>query len=267
SYLAVNPVLDPSNNNMVQLCVVTSDNDVPANTPVLLTNPAVTVRSNPVRTDRLTIMEADPNFTPIALPANAWTPSGANLSVSPADIGRFNIGDIYFITSAAGATFGAVTNVNNGDDVIFANSDTLGINAPGDGGPINVVTNAGTMPSSMTRMLMIHYFVDSNGLLIRRVFGSPGAGGFRDSVIAEHVVDLQFRFGLNLFNGNGTIMQPVAQLANATQQVAVRQVEVTLTVETTHPVLNGTRPRVTMTSTTSVRNMQFRQSLQPGTGG
>jgi hypothetical protein len=44
----------------------------------------------------------------------------------------------------------------------------------------------------------------------------------------------------------------------------VRQVEVTVTVETPHVLQNGQRPpNLSMTTSTSVRNMQFRQALQP----
>jgi type II secretory pathway pseudopilin PulG len=267
NYLAANPVLDPSNNNFVNLSIITSDNNVPTGTAVLQTAPAVTIRSVPNRTDRLTILQTDASFTPIAMPANAFAANGASATFSAADVGRFAIGNIVFVISSAGATFGAITNIN-GNTISFATGDTLGLNQAALGGPLNFVTNAGTLATSVLRMQIIHYFIDSNGLLIRRVFGTAGtATGFRDSVIAEHVTDMQCRFGLNLFNANGSIQQPVTQLTTAAQQVAVRNVEVTLRVETTHGVINGTRPSVTMTTSTSVRNLQFRQALQPGAGG
>jgi hypothetical protein len=55
----------------------------------------------------------------------------------------------------------------------------------------------------------------------------------------------------------------------------VRQVEVTLTAETTHMTnystvngnTSGARNRISMTTTTSVRNLQFRQAQQPTAGG
>lgn len=268
NYLTASPVPEPSpNSNFVNLSVITSDNNVPAGRAVPQASPAVTVRSSPVPTDRLTLLQIDPTFTPIALPGNAILPAGANVTVAAADIGRFSVGDIVFITSTNGATFSTITNIG-GTVLTMGNGDVYGMNLTGNGGPIGFVTANGTLPTSIMRMQIIHYFVNSDGLLIRRVFGVPGGVGFRDSVIAEHVVDMQFRYALNLFNADRTIMQPVAQLINGTQQVNVRQVETSLNLETTHGLmLNGAHPNVKMTTSTSVRNMQFRQALMPTAGG
>jgi hypothetical protein len=119
-------------------------------------------------------------------------------------------------------------------------------------------------------MQIVHYFVNSNGLLTRRVFGVSGAG-FTDSIIAEHVTNLQFRYVVNLADANGFVQQPVTRLINTDQQFAVRQVECTTTTETVHfvgtqntnGVLSATRQQLTMTTSTSVRNLQFREALQP----
>jgi hypothetical protein len=111
-------------------------------------------------------------------------------------------------------------------------------------------------------MQIIHYFINSNGLLIRRAFGVKGLG-FRDSVVAEHVRSIQYRYFLNLRGADGRIVQPVAQLTSSTQQLAVRQVEVSITTETVHALPTKQQQALTMTTSTSVRNMQFRQALQP----
>ena len=119
-------------------------------------------------------------------------------------------------------------------------------------------------------MKLIHYYINSNGLLMRRVFGVKNFAaniGFNESVIAEHVVSLQFRYFLNLRDANDNVVQPTAQLASEQEQVETRQVEVTLTVETPHSLQNGQRQTISMTTSTSVRNMQFRRSLQPGANG
>ena len=97
---------------------------------------------------------------------------------------------------------------------------------------------------------------------MRRVLGVRG-GGLTDSLIAEHVISLQFRYFLSLRDGNGNIVQPVEQLTDSTKQLALNQVEVTVSVETPHTIQNGTQPQLTMTTATSVRNMQFRGALQP----
>jgi hypothetical protein len=115
-------------------------------------------------------------------------------------------------------------------------------------------------------MKAIHYYINSDGLLMRRVFGVRN-GGFNESVVAEHAVSLQFRYFLNLRDAAGNVAQPTAQLITEQEQVETRQVEVTLTVETPHSLQNGKPQQISMTTSTSVRNMQFRQSLQPTAAG
>jgi hypothetical protein len=96
---------------------------------------------------------------------------------------------------------------------------------------------------------------------MRRVFGVKGAG-FTEGAIAEHVISVQFLYSLDLRDNNGNVVQPVAQLISSQQQVSVRQVEVTVTVETAHALHNGTKQQLTMNTSTSVRNMQFRQAIR-----
>jgi hypothetical protein len=272
NYLTRNPVTNPATPGIVNLGLITADNNVPANTLVLGTAPSVNVRATPVLTDRITIlqMERPEIFTPITLAAGALTPTTGVANVSPADINRFSVGEIYFITSAAGGIFATVTDRQGvgspAPTLLFGAGDVFGLNSLGAGGQLDWITSGATLPISICRMKVIHYYIDSNGLLMRRVFGVKNAG-FNESVIAEHVVSLQFRYFLNLRDANGNIVQPTAQLATAQQQVETRQVEVTLTVETPHTLQNGQRQTISMTTSSSVRNMQFRQSLQPNANG
>jgi hypothetical protein len=111
-------------------------------------------------------------------------------------------------------------------------------------------------------MKIIHYFVDTNKLLKRRVFGDKGAA-FRDTIVAEHVLSVQFVYSLGL-DSNGDPVQPTDVITTPTQQVNISQVQVTVTVETPHVNQSGVRPPpLSSTTTTSLRNMQFRQALQP----
>ncbi|HKR13477.1 MAG TPA: hypothetical protein VJT15_15540 [Pyrinomonadaceae bacterium] len=262
NYLTKNNTGSTCGSGLVNLPLIQSDNDLPGSTTVTGTNPVLKVRSNPTATDRISILQIDPSFTPITLPPNAINASGSNISVSAADINKFTEGEIYFITSSAGATFGTITSRNvNSRNLIFASSDTYGLNQPGNGGPINIVSDKGTLPTTIMRMRMIHYFVNENGLLVRRVLGVGGGSGYLDSVIAERVVNLQFRYFLNLLDDTGFVAQPVAQLTTEEQQAAVRQVEVTVTTETIRPVSNGRTQTISSTTTTSVRNLQFREAL------
>lgn len=270
NYLTLNPITDASTPGIVKLGLITTDDDVPANTMVFGAAPAATLRSNPVLTDRISILQMDRNFVPITLAAGAINPVDGSVAVDPIDIGQFAVGEIYFISSAAGSMFATVTDrvgVGTANPIlVFAAGDALGLNSVGAGGQLDVITAGASLPASLCRMKIIHYYVNSNGLLMRRVFGTRNAG-FVESVIAEHVVSLQFRYFMNMRDVNGNVIQPRSQLTTSQQQVETRQVEVTVTVETPHTLQNGQRQQITMTTSTSVRNMQFRRSQQPIAGG
>src|SRR4030095_2316708 len=105
SYLALNPVTDPTTPGIINLPLLTSDNDVAANTSVFGSNPATNVRANPVLTDRISMLEIDPNFTPIARPADAINAAGTTITIAPADAGRFSAGEVYFLNSSLAANF------------------------------------------------------------------------------------------------------------------------------------------------------------------
>jgi len=269
NYLTLNPVTDPSTPGFVNLALLTSDNNVLPNTPVRGTLPAANVRSTPLLTDRISIlqMERPEIFTPITLAAGAITPATGFAAVSSADINRFAVGEIYFIQSGVGGIFVTITDrqaVGSATPfLVFGAGDAYGLNSAAQ---LNVITAGATLPVSICRMKIIHYYVNDNGLLMRRVFGVRNAG-FNESVIAEHAVSLQFRYFLNLRDTAGNVAQPEAQLTTSAQQVETRQVEVTVTTETPHTLENGQRQQITMTTSTSVRNMQFRRTLQPTAGG
>jgi prepilin-type N-terminal cleavage/methylation domain-containing protein len=267
-YLTSAPVTDPNTPGIIKLGLVTSDNNVAANTAVLGAPAGTVVRSTPQLTDRITILQLErPEvFTPITLAAGALVPATGIAAVSPADINRFAVGEIYFITSSEGGVFATIT-ARQGvgtatPSLVFGAGDTYGLNSLGAGGQFDVITSSGTLPIAICRMKVIHYYVDNNGLLKRRVFGVSNAG-FSESTIAEHIVSLQFRYFLNMRDANNNMAQPTAQLTTAQQQVETRQVEATVTAETVHTLQNGQRQTTSMTTSISVRNMQFRQSLQP----
>jgi len=274
NYLTVNPVVDTAlPSTVTNLGILTTDNDVPANKivygpdPAVATSPLIYVRSNPVLTDRQTILQIDSDFSPIALLAPAINSTGSTITIADADRSRFTVGEVYFLTSSLGGTFGTVTAVTDitgaTSTLTFAqgSADKFGLNVIGTGGRINTISAGGALATSLQRMKIIHYYINSDGMLMRRVFGVKGAG-FRESAIAEHVVSVQFTYSLSP-DDNGNIVQPVTRLINLAQQISVRQVEVTVTVETQHALQNGQRQTMSMTTSTSVRNMQFRQALQP----
>jgi prepilin-type N-terminal cleavage/methylation domain-containing protein len=260
NYLTLNPVTDASMPGIIKLGLITTDDNVPANTGVLGTAPPVSVRANPMLTDRISILQMDRNFVPVTLAAISINPMDGSVAIDPGDIAQFAVGEMFAtITDRAGV--GTPT-----PSLMFGAGDSFGLNSVGAGSQLDVITAGATLPTSLCRMKIIHYYVNSDGLLIRRVFGTRNAG-FVDSVIAEHVVSLQFRYFINMRDGKGNIVQPLGQLTTSQQQVETRQVEVTVTVETAHTLQNGQRQQMTMTTSTSVRNMQFRRSQQPLAGG
>jgi len=263
-FLTLNPNTSSCGTNMVNIPLVESDNNVPASTTVALTTPAVTVRSTPALTDRINILQIDTDFTPITLAATAIPANGSTIRVPLSDLPSFQAGEIYFIVSSVGATFGTITSIDNSTRKLsFATGDAYGLNNAAAGGPISTIAKAGTLPTSIRRMRIIHYYIDQNGLLVRRLFGVNGGLGHTDSVIAEHVAGLQFRYILDLPGIGGLYDQPVHQLSSPTEEAAVRQVEVTVTTETAHALANGSKQLTSMTSVTSVRNLQFIEALQP----
>lgn len=274
NYLSLNPIVDSAMpTGATNLGILTTDNDLPAGTvvkgpdPGVATVPVVTVRSNPVLTDRHTILELDYNFIPISLATGKITTAGTAVTIADVDYPRFTAGEVYFLTSALGGTFGTLTSKTDttgaNSTLTFASgsADKFGLNVAGVNNRFKVISNSGALVTSLQRMRIIHYYIDSNGRLMRRVFGVKG-DGYRESAIAEHVVSVQYLYSLGP-DANGVITQPVNRLSDLSQQIAVRQVEVTITVETPHTLQRALRPQMKSSVTTSVRNMQFRQALQP----
>jgi prepilin-type N-terminal cleavage/methylation domain-containing protein len=256
-FITATPVVTSA--GIVNLGIITTDNNVAAGTAVPQASPAATIRTS---TDRQTIMEIDPSFE--AVSPTAITSTGGTVTLSATDYaaGNFVAGEIYFLTSSLGGTFGAITSVDSTNKKLnFASGDTYGLNLAGAGGHINFISTGGTLPTSLMRMKMIQYYVNSNGMLMRRVFGVPGRG-FRESIVAEHVVNVQFTYYLVTVDSSGNVTpSSTASLTTSQQQLGVRHVEVKVTVETPHSLQNGSKQQMTMTTSTSVRNMQFRQAL------
>jgi type IV pilus assembly protein PilW len=265
SYITLNPVTTPSTPGIINLAIFTTDNNVPANTVVTGAVPATTVRAG---TDRQTILEQDREFqfnnlNSISLAAAAINPAGSKITIPAGDpMTAFTIGEFYFLTSSAGAALCVITNIDVANrQLSFVSSDIYGMNQPGAIGNIWATAGGAALATSFQRMRIIQYYVTSTGLLMRRVFGVPGSA-FRESMIAEHVLDVQFNYSLVTTDASGNVTpSTTTALTTSAQQLAVRQVEVRVTVETPHVIQNNLRQPLTMTTSTSVRNMQFRQAL------
>jgi type II secretory pathway pseudopilin PulG len=264
NYLTLAPGIDQTN-----FPIVASDDNMPTGLAIPQSAPAATFLGG---TDRMTLLGIDPDFSSIPLPAGAISANGSTINVSAATLARVNPGEIYCITSRLGAAFGIITATAGGANptITFGPGgiDVYGLNVAN--GPVRAVSRdpqtGNAIATTFARIRIMQYFVNVNRLLIRRVFGVRG-GAFIDNVVAEHVTDMKVRYVLNLLDTNGFARQPVSQLATTLEQSSVREVEVSLTTETAHGINAGARWPLTMTTTTSVRNLQFRRALQPTRAG
>jgi prepilin-type N-terminal cleavage/methylation domain-containing protein len=260
NYLTLSPVLVSGQPN---LAIVTSDDDVVGTTAVPQSSPAVTVRD---KTDRLTLLMQDTTFPSVSLAIGKITFVGSDTKIVVPDATKFRVGEIYAVVST-NAAFGIISSINNGTNTLtLTNGDVYGLNQTAAGTPINDVSKGGTIATTIMRIQIIHYFVDSAKHLIRRTFGVSNFA-FVDSVIAEHVTDLQFRYLTNLPDANGFVSQPVTRIT-LLEQSAVRQVETTITTESVRAInptnsANGGRQTISSTTRAGIRNMQFRQAQGP----
>jgi prepilin-type N-terminal cleavage/methylation domain-containing protein len=279
NYLTTAPVVDSSAPaNATILGILTTHNNVatgftiPAPPPPPSASPMPTPSPIPVLagTDRQTILEIDPDqatnpqLNPTSITFNTAGDPVFQLptATTTATMNRFAVGDIYFITSMRGGTFGAITYIDaSAKKIRFESGDYCGLNTSGANNRIKDISSNGTIPTTLQRLRIIHYFVDSNRILRRRVFGERGAP-FKDTIIAEHVLGVQFVYSVGL-DSAGNPVQPTSVITTPVQQVNISQVEVTVTVETPHATVQSLKPQLSTTTATSLRNMQFRQALQP----
>ncbi len=252
-------VIDSGGTGYVSVGPVYSDFDVPAGVAVQNTTPATTVLEH---SDRLTMMAVDRSFTTVDA---LWSDyNTGSIYIEPVSVADFSVGEIYFLTNGSSATFVTVTNTDAATgEIRFANGDPYNLNVTGWTGGMASVSYWGSQPLSAMRVQLIHYFVDAEGRLIRRAFGVKGAG-FADSIVAEHIVDLKFKYTLNPTT-TGTLLfdQPITSLDTAQQRAAVRMIEPLVIAETAYPLQDGQKHRVESITQIATRNMQYSESAVP----
>ena len=129
NYLTLTP--DAADPNYVNLALVVSDDNIPANTAVPQSNPAATVLGG---SDRMTMLTQDTSFNngnAVSLFAGQITVAGSNtnIAVGAANIGLFQAGEIYAVTTQNGMAFGVITSINAGTNtLVMANGDVYGLN-------------------------------------------------------------------------------------------------------------------------------------------
>ena len=172
------------------------------------------------------------------------------------------VNDLYIVTGNTGSTLGLVTKLSGSKVIQFSNGDVLGFNKNGD-----TLKNI-TLPASLERVLMVTYFVNPEGVLIRREYGNgaPAAGEtpakWRDEPLVYGVEDFQIKYVLD----NGTLTDNpsagpdgIAGTADDVQEnlKKIRQVMFTVSVKTVEKDEHGNDLRKTMTSTFSTRNLGY----------
>ena len=284
SYLTRTPV--PCNDPAYPcLGIVTSDDSIPTGTAIPQSSPAANFLAN---ADRISMLIRDTTFNSgnsVSLFAGTISVVGTStiMIIGTSEIGLFQVGEIYALTSQSNAAFGVVSAVDTTNKkVTLTNGDGYGINqnslTSSIGQVATFVAGLNTSPVAVSRLQIIQYYVTSTGLLMRRVIGIRGAG-FRDSVVAEHVTNLQFRYVTNLVDPTtGNVIQPMRVLSTSTEQNAVREIETTISLETVGAVnaitnanastslcganANG-KQNICSTTHTTVRNLQFREAIGP----
>lgn len=237
--------------------------------------------------DRLTLMtiQSEAGF-PVSVPSGAPNYAGPNpntliANVPGATASLFRPGEVVLVSSTVNgttsSTFAAVSGVTAGPpgQLRFAAGDAYGLNQPNLPLLLDVVCgpdNPGLGACNnitIQRVLLITYFVDSNGLMRRRVLGKPRRGAISEAafaaaalagdVVAEHVTEFDARYGLIAADRTGW---SIVDQMSADEEPRVRQVEVKLTAETPHPVRHGgVHATATSVGRTSVRTMEYRNAL------
>ncbi|MGI8883566.1 MAG: PilW family protein [Pyrinomonadaceae bacterium] len=250
--------IDPSNQGFVSVGAVVSDEKVPAGVKVSNTTPATTVLPE---TDRITLLTIDPSFLPVPLPANTTNVETGEIKIPGGNVTQYKVGEIYYITGSGNGSFGMLTS-KNGGSIYWQAGDSFGLNRFGNAG--NIATAAGingNQPSTLLRVNIVHYFVDADKKLTRRVFGVKGQS-FIDNTIAEHVVTLKFRYVLKP-DSNGIIYEKPAAQIDLSDGSLVRTVEPMVEVETAYPLQDGKYYKVEGTTQIGVRNLQFSEAPVP----
>jgi hypothetical protein len=218
SYMTRTPVTC-NDANFPCIGIVTSMMQFPASTA---NSPIESGRNFQTGSDRISMLIRDTTFNSgntVSLFAGKISVSGAStiMVVAATEIGLFQVGEIYALTSQNNAAFGVVSAIDaTNKKVTLTSGDAYGLNqnsAPSSISQVaTFVAGLNSSPVAVMRLQIIQYYVTSTGLLMRRVIGVQGKG-FNDTVVAEHVSSLAFRYVTNLTDSNGNVIQPMGHLA------------------------------------------------------
>lgn len=224
-----------------------------------------------VRTDQVTFLYKDSTFNPVGSGADAVsqpvninlpTTSGGNDEIIPMSGSNSccRVNDLYLVTGNTGSTLAVSTALAGTNRIRFGGSDPLGFNRPGTSGPLRSTITA---PASMQRVLMVTYFVTSDGTLTRREHANiTPTTAFVDNPLVYGVEDFQIHYVLD----SGVIVDDpsagpdgIAGTADDTPSnlAAVRQVRFTISVRSRELNSSGQPFRESMTVTYGTRNLGY----------
>jgi prepilin-type N-terminal cleavage/methylation domain-containing protein len=249
--------------NKLTLVGAAADSDTTAEllTPVYAANNVNTV--NGTATDEVTFLYIDDTFNGGAsLPISTISDSTGNNTLLTIQTGfnnsPCNLGDLYLITGTNGSAIGMLTSKTSTNQLNFASTDPLGINAPGSHNTIEALT----APASLLKLIWVSYYVldeDANGTgtgtIERRVFGGYNTGNstlinWVDQPLAFGVENMQIQYVL--------VDGSVVDLPSSTQMDDIRQIRTTITVRSPDIDPKTNQPfRTSMTSSFSMRNLVY----------
>jgi prepilin-type N-terminal cleavage/methylation domain-containing protein len=277
-YPLKNTVVLPDNRTST-LIGIPNDFDTTRDTipPIIAGNNITTNTFNTVantKTDQVTFLFKDSKFNPVGSGANAVsTPLNINAATTNGSgideivpISGSNsacrVNDIYLVTGNTGSTLGVATALSGTNIVQFSNGDVLGLNQTGSSGPLRSITT----PASLTRVLMITYFVTPEGVLTRREFANVPpvvpAVAYVDEPLVYGVENFQVQYVMNdgsLSDNPSAGADGIAGTADdvAANLAAVRQIRYTISVRSTELNSQGQPYRDSLTSTFSTRNLGY----------
>jgi type II secretory pathway pseudopilin PulG len=225
-------------------------------------------------TDQITFLFKDTTFNLVGtadasvsqpLSINAATTTGAGIDqIIPlsGSNAACRVNDIYLVTGNTGSTLGVATELAGTNRVRFANGDILGFNQTGPSGPLRQIT----LPASMQRVIMVTYFVTSDGTLTRREYANRPptvpATAYVDQPLVYGVENFQIQYILD----DGTLSDNPSAGPNGipgdeddtpSNLAAVRQIRVTISVRSVEKNAAGQPFKLSMTSTFSTRNLGY----------
>jgi prepilin-type N-terminal cleavage/methylation domain-containing protein len=228
----------------VYIGLLVADNDIPANTVVVDTNPTLYALEG---TDRLTMLAPSVGSGDAHSSNSDVVDEGGAIIVGSTN--GFKVGDICFISSGTRQALGTITAIGE-DRLIFGNGDIYGMNKVGMGGPVCYVAYGENDPKSSSPVQvevipvrLIQYCLDENKLLRKRIFGSSSTGVDSSTVIAEHISDLDFGYDLLTYSselGATGNIEYKETLSTTDDQNRVFQVVTAVAAESVHKVVEGT---------------------------